>query len=86
MISECRIDNTIAHLGFEKSICDILFVLNVNPTELIIVVMAHDISGEYGEDHIAFVNELIHGGKRGESQTRRGLIYCQQIEAFRKRC
>ena len=64
MVSQCGINWRISHLCFEDSISNAFFIFNVSSAELIVIVMANDISSEYREGHIAFLDELIHGGKR----------------------
>ncbi len=71
----------VSHLCFEQCICDVLLILHVGLGELIVSVMADDISGEDGEANVRLVDELRHCCERAYGQIRR----CIAIQSSKSR-
>lgn len=60
VVSKCWIDRNVAHFGLEDLICHLLFVFHICSAELIVVVVAHDISGKNCKLHVFHIEECRH--------------------------
>ena len=61
MVSDNGVNWTISHLCFESLISYHLFVLDVCSAQVVITIMADDITCENGEVDAGSIHELIHG-------------------------
>ncbi len=83
MVSEGRIDWTVAHLGLECLISHRLFVLDVRSAQLVVIVMADNVTCENSEFNAGSIDELIHGRECRESEIRWRVTI--EVPEFRRR-